>query len=72
MASGKDPRIRKLAAKVGASVQMISHEGLLEMMEWGERYVNVLDNTGALETLDPLRIEPKRGRILTSTGKNAE
>ena len=57
IASGKDPRIRKIAQKFGASMQLMSREGIEEMREWGKAHVHVLDNTGKLEALEPLRLQ---------------
>jgi hypothetical protein len=61
IASGKDPRIRKIAQKFGASLQLMSKDGIEEMQEWGRRHVHVLDSAGKLEALEALRLETPPG-----------
>ena len=53
---GRDPRIRKQASSVGGSFKLVSREGILDMMEWGQRHVHVLEATGKLEALEELRL----------------
>ena len=54
LAVGRDARVRKQASGLGASMRMISRDGLVQMMDWGEQHVRELDEAGGLSALGPL------------------